>query len=250
MELPPILLVPVVTELEWQIEPMIAEWTEVAAFDAPGVGAEPPAEERTRRAIADRGILEIERRGWERCVVAGDEFGSVTAALLASLVPERVAGLALGHASLSLDTQGPRPALMEEVLETFGSMIRTSYRAYARALSQLTKGSYDDDFVERYIEQVPQPLMAEYEAHIQVDVTEERVEHTLAKLDVPLLFAEHQDCLLWTAESFADIRARFPAARTCVCSEKPSVSPVFARALRDLCEQVASDSAPSSASSS
>ncbi len=234
------------TELEWTIEPLIAEWAEVASFDAPGVGVEPPARERTRRVVAERGIEEIERRGWDRCVVAGDEFGAVTAALLASLVPERVAGVALGHASLSLDTQPPRPALMEEVLETFGAMIRTSYRAYARSLSQLTKGSYDDEFVEEYIARIPQDVMAEYESDMQVELPEERVEHTLAGLDAPLLLAEHLDCLLWTHESFEDITARFPDARTCVCSEKPSVSPVFAEALRGLCQQVASGSrAPS-----
>jgi hypothetical protein len=128
---------------------------------------------------------------------------------------------------------------MEEVLETFGSMIRTSYRAYARALSQLTKGSYDDDFVERYIARVPQDLMAEYEKHIQVDLPEERVERTLGRLDVPLLLAEHRECLLWTHEGFQDITAEFPDARTCACTEKPSVSPVFADALHDLCRTVA-----------
>ena len=245
MQPPPVLLVPVVTELEWTIAPQIREWTEVAAFDAPGVGEEPPAEERTRRVIAERGIEEIESRGWDRCVVAGDEFGAVTAALLASLAPDRVAGLALGHASLSLDAHPPRPALIGDVLETFSAMIRTSYRAYARSLSQLTKGSYDDDFVERYIARIPQPLMADYEAHIQADLPGERVEHTLAELDVPLLFAEHLDCLLWTHESFEDITARFPGARTCACTEKPSVSPVFADALRELCEEIASSTSPS-----
>jgi hypothetical protein len=76
--------------------------------------------------------------------------------------------------------------------------------------------------------------MAEYETHTQVDLPGERVEDSVAGLDVPLLLAEHRDCLLWTPESFKDMKTRFPEARTCVCSEKPSVSPVFAEALREL----------------
>ena len=239
--LPPVLLVPVLTELEWAIEPQIEEWTEVASFDAPGVGDEPPAEAPTRRAIAERGIEEIERRGWERCVVAGDEFGAVTAGVLASLVPERVAGLALGHASLSLDTHGPRRPLTAEVLDTFASMIRTSYRAYARALSQVTQGAYGDDFVERYVERVPQEVAQGYADPLYTDLPEERLEESLRGLDVPMLLAEHRPCLMYTPEGFEDVTARFPEARTCTCVDKPSVSPDFVSALHDLCAAIVSE---------
>jgi pimeloyl-ACP methyl ester carboxylesterase len=240
VELPPVLLVPVVTEMEWPIKPLIEEWTEVATYDAPGVGDEQPAGARTRRAIAERGIEEIERRGWERCVVAGDEFGAVTAGLLASLAPERVAGLALGHASLSLDTEGPRRPLTAEVLDTFTSMMRTSYRTYARALSQVTQGAYDDDFADRYVERVPQDVMQDYADALYADVPEERLERTLAGLDVPLLLAEHRPCLIWTPEAFEEITRRFPGALTCTCTDKPSVSPDFVTALHDLCSAIAS----------
>ena len=239
MALPPVLLVPVVTELEWPIKPLIEEWTEVASYDAPGVGDEPPAQPPSRRAIAERGVEEIERRGWDRCVVVGDEFGAVTAGVLASLAPERVAGLALGHASLSLDTDSERRPLTGEVLDTFASMIRTNYRAYARALSQVTQGAYGDDFVERYVERVPQRVMEDYTDLLYDDVAEERLERTLAGLDLPLLLAEHRPCLIWTPESFEDVTARFPQARTCTCADKPSVSPDFATALRELCEAAA-----------
>src|SRR3954454_588820 len=239
MDLPPVLLVPVVTELEWSVEPLIAEWTEVASFDAPGVGVETPAEAATRRAIAERGIEEIERRGWERCVVVGDEFGGVTAGVIASLAPQRVAGLALGHASLSLDADGPRRPLTAEVLETFASMIRTSYRSYARAMSQVTQGAYGDDFVERYMERVPQQVMQEYGDALYRALPEERLEHTLSRVDVPLLFAEHRPCLAFTPEGFEDIAARFPDARTCTCPDKPSVSPDFVRALHEMCVEIA-----------
>jgi pimeloyl-ACP methyl ester carboxylesterase len=233
--LPPVLLVPNATEMEWRIKPLIAEWTEVASYDAPGVGDEPPPEATTRRAIAERGIEEIERRGWERCVVVGDEFGAVTAGLLASRVPERVAGLALGHASLSLDAEGQRRPVTAEVLDTFAGMMRSNYRAYARALSQVTQGAYDDDFADRWLERIPQQLMLDY-GSIFLDLPGERLEDSLASLDVPLLLAEHRPCLIFTAEGFEDIVARFPDAATWSGAEKPSVSADFAAALREFCE--------------
>jgi pimeloyl-ACP methyl ester carboxylesterase len=240
MTLPPVLLVPNVTELEWSIKPLIEDWTHVASYDAPGVAGEPSSGPPSRRAVAERGIDELDRRGWERCVIVGDEFGAVTAALLASMAPERTAALALGHPSLSLGRDPPRAALTGDVLEAFESMASTNYRAYARALTQVTQGSYDDDVAERYIERVPQDVAASYEACLNVDAPGERTEETLTGLDIPLLLAEHRSCLIWTRESFEDVTARFPTARTCSCEDKPSVSPVFVEALRDLCAAVAS----------
>jgi pimeloyl-ACP methyl ester carboxylesterase len=238
--MPSVLLVPVVTGLEWAIAPQVAEWTEVATYDAPGVGAEPAPREYTRRAVAERGIAEIDRRGWGRCVVAGDEFGAVTASLLASLAPERVTGLALGHPSLSLDTEDDRPALNKEVLDAFLFMQRTNYHAYAHALSQVTQGAYPEDFTEQYIERVPQDVTLSYDVlyHAEAD---ERPERTLSRIQAPLLLAEHRGCLLWTAESYRDIMAAHPGARTLRCTAKPSVSDEFALALREFCAELASE---------
>ena len=42
MSRPRLLLMPTVTEVEWmQDQATVAEWAEVASFDAPGVGDEP-----------------------------------------------------------------------------------------------------------------------------------------------------------------------------------------------------------------
>lgn len=233
----PVLLVPVITELEWAIAPMLAEVTEVATFDAPGVGSEPPPARFDRSAIAERGLREIEDRGWDRCVVAGDEFGSVTAALLASLAPERVAALALGHAALSLDTGGARAPLNRDVLEAFTGMERTNYRAYAQAISQVTQGSYDEDFVAAYIERVPQDVTLAYRG-VHATGEGERLDRLLSGFEGALLLAEHRPCLIFTREGFADAASAFDRARTIVCEEKPSVSPEFARGIRELCTTV------------
>jgi hypothetical protein len=42
MPRPRILLVPHFSDLEWRIKPLLEGWAQVASFDAPGVGGEPP----------------------------------------------------------------------------------------------------------------------------------------------------------------------------------------------------------------
>jgi hypothetical protein len=61
----------------------------------------------------------------------------------------------------------------------------------------------------------------------------------LAALDVPLLLAKHEGCLGRTDEGFEDIVASFPEARTAICPEQCSSSPVFAEAVRAFCDTVA-----------
>ena len=77
MERPRLLLVPMLTELEWVIKPQLEEWAEVATYDAPGVGDEPPVEDPGSEATARRGLAEADRRGWDSFVVVADEFGVV-----------------------------------------------------------------------------------------------------------------------------------------------------------------------------
>ena len=81
---PQILLVPSWSEVQWAIKPQLEEWADVASYDPPGVGTEPPVEGRLPEAIVARGAAEIERRGWTGCIVAGDDFGSVFATLIAA----------------------------------------------------------------------------------------------------------------------------------------------------------------------
>ena len=66
-ERPQILLVPSWSEVQWAIKPLLAEWADVASFDPPGVGAEPPAEGRIPEAIVARGAAEI-----DECLQAPD----------------------------------------------------------------------------------------------------------------------------------------------------------------------------------
>jgi len=236
MERPRLLLVPQVCALDWQIAPRLAEWAEVATFDAPGVGDEPSAGGLVREEIARRGLEQLDRIGWERCLVVADEFAVPTALLLARMRPEAVAGLALGHACLSHDVEGDRPPVNGGVLDALVQITQTDHRTWARHLTQVTQGAYDDDLVERYLERVPREVAAEFGRLMRAgDRSMRETLDQLAAGGVPMLFARHDGCLMFTPEGYADAVAAFPAARTFSTPEKPSASPAFAEALRSFC---------------
>jgi hypothetical protein len=236
MERPRLLLVPQVCALDWPIASRLAEWAEVATYDAPGVGDEPAAGEIDREAIARRGLDELDRLGWERCILVADEFGVPTALLLARMRLKAVAGLVLGHACLSHDVEGDRPPVSRAVVELFVQVAHNDHRTWARHLTQVTQGAYDDDLAERYLERVP-PRMAAQLARIiqQNDPSMRETLEQLAARRVPMLFAGHDGCLMFTPEGYADAVEAFPAAITVSTSEKPSASPAFAEALHSFC---------------
>ena len=110
---PRLLLLPGYSELEWVIRPQLEEWAEVAVFDAPGVGDESPPGAYDSAALAERAAAEVDRLGWQSCVLAADEFAIAAALKFAAQQPDAVQGLALGHACLSFspDADPPRSTL-------------------------------------------------------------------------------------------------------------------------------------------
>jgi hypothetical protein len=235
---PRLLLVPLLTEIEWLTKPVLEEWAAVASFDAPGVGDEPPAEVFGREAIASRGLAELDRRGWDSCVVVADGSAISTALHLARARPSAVEALALGHARLSDDMEGERAPRNREVFEAFGQLLRVDYGNFARyGLAQATHGSYDEELAQRMLERIPRELgEPAWEMVIQQG---ERFEPVLRELGVPLLFAKHDGCLGETEEGFEDAVAAFPEAHTVSVAEAPSVSPEFAVALRSFVSDLA-----------
>jgi pimeloyl-ACP methyl ester carboxylesterase len=232
MDKPKILLVPTVTEVEWKIKPLLEEWAAVAAFDAPGVGNEPMTEP-TIDAIVARGLAELDSRGWDRCVVVGDEVGAAQAARLAAKRPGAARALVMGHPALDLNAGGRRPALNREVRDVLLQIARNDYRSYVRALTQVTQDAYDEELADEYMARATQEITTSY-----VDEFFGRAERldllpALRSLDVPMLLVEHAGCLLWTRESFEDAIAALPNAIRTSVDQKPSVSPAFAQILRD-----------------
>jgi pimeloyl-ACP methyl ester carboxylesterase len=245
-----ILLCPQFTEVEWAIAPQLSEWAEVATFDAPGVGDEPISgdgpERFTRELVVQRGLQEIERLGWDAYFVAGDGWGTATAVRVAVARPERVLGLALGHASLNYETEGERPAVNGELVAAMTQLLRTNYDAFVRyglvqfTQGQSSEGGFDEDLVDRMIDRYPPMEVAAQVWEMQVGRPEPMGE-LLRELAKPLLLAEHHGCLPFTAEGYEDAVSAFPTARTASIRGAPSASDEFAAALRDFCEDVLRD---------
>ena len=238
MDRPRLLLVPMLTELEWMIKPDLEEWADVATYDAPGVGNEPPVGELSSKATGMRGLEEADRRGWDEFIVVADEFGVVAAVHLAVAAGDRVQALALGHARVSNVMDGERPALNGEVLAAIQSLLRTDPRTYVRQLFKMTggeaaQGGYAEGPIDEWLERVPMEVAEVFYAAREDEGAALR--ENLAALDVPMLLAQHVGCLMFTDEGFEDAVAAIPDAEVHRCTEKPSTSPEFAQLLREFC---------------
>ncbi len=238
MTKPRIFLVPVWTELEWTIRPLLEEWAEVASYDPTGGTGAHAEPELSRQWLVDRGLEELDALGWEGCTIVADHFGAGTALRIASARPTSVHGVALGHATPSWDSDGERPPINEEVWAAMVQLLKTDYGNFVRnGLSQLTQGSYDPELADAMLERVPVSYMRSSWELIRAEP--EPIPELIASLDCSLLFARHGGCLLFNDEGFEDIVARFPDARTTVTEKAPSADPGFAAAVRSLAEEIA-----------
>jgi hypothetical protein len=223
----------------------VAEWAEVASYDAPGVGDEPAPERYGLDSLISRGVAELDRLGWERCVLVGDEHGVFPAVGIAAARPDLIAGLALGHACLSYDLEGERAPVRGQMMSAMTQLAEMDYRSFARALTQLTQEGIDEETADEYIRRVPQEVTLGYLPTLVREADKIQVESTLRDLDVPMLFAKHDGCLAWTDEGFEDAVAAFPQAMTFSNKQKPSASPEFVEALHELCAGLDWDQATS-----
>jgi pimeloyl-ACP methyl ester carboxylesterase len=234
---PRLLLVPTATEVEWRIKPLLEEWADVASFDVPGIGGS-PGSEASAQAIVDRGLAEIDERGWDSCFVVGDEIGAAQAIRLAAARPEVLDGLALGHPSLSLRGDGPRAPLNAEVQDALIRVGTTDFRSYVRALTQVTRQGYSEDFADEFMERVsPEGINAYLQQLLGPDGGED-LEPLLRSVRAPVLLVEHTGCVMWTREGYEAVVEALPGARTASLAEKPSVAPAFSEMLRGFCRDV------------
>jgi hypothetical protein len=241
MERVRLLLVPTLTDMEWVIKPLLEEWAEVAAYDAPGVGDEPPVDDLGPEAVATRGLAEVEGRGWDSFVLVADEFSLPAASHVAAGAGSALQALVLGHARISNSTEGARPAINSEVLAGIRTLMRTDARSFVRQMFKMTAGEglvggYGDEMVDEYLERVPIELGIPFYDTVALD--EAGMAERLTRVEVPVLLAQHRGCLMFTEEGFDDAVAAFPAASVVRCTDKPSTSEHFARALRAFCEEL------------
>src|SRR5687767_6869310 len=137
---PRLLLLPAYCEFEWVIAPRLEKWAEVAMFDAPGVGDEPPPAAYDSEAVAERAAAELDRLGWQDRFLVADEFAIAAALKLAARRLDAVQGLALGHACLTLSPDGDPPAINAEVAAAFTQVAELDDRTFIRHLTQITQG--------------------------------------------------------------------------------------------------------------
>jgi pimeloyl-ACP methyl ester carboxylesterase len=244
MSRPRILLVPALTELEWTIRPLLEEWADVASYDAPGVGAEPPAEGSPFRARARRGLAELDRRGWDRVVVVGDELGSLGALLLARDRPEAVRALALGHPIVSFDLTSERRSLSGAVVDAHFQLAEASHRAFVLEQFRTWVGirrrpapdAEADRLAERFLARVPHAVATSFYGDVRENAETYAAELQTARKDLPrlpTLLVRHEGCLMFTPEGFEEAAAAMPDAETAATYSKPSVDPAFDDALRE-----------------
>jgi hypothetical protein len=250
---PRLLLVPGFTELEWTIKPGLEEWAEVASFDPPSVGDEPipPEFERAfergepviRKAVAWRGLQEVQRRGWDEYFLVADGDGNGAAALIAHERPDAVEGIAMGHAVLSYEMGGDRPPINKEIWHAMRQLLHQDYQSFIRhGIVQLTQGSYGDELAQKMVERFPSREIVELgwdsARDEPIDVGE-----ILRAVGCPLLLAKHEGCLGYTPEGYEDAVAAFPHARTASTPQACAVSDEFADSVREFCREVLSGSA-------
>jgi pimeloyl-ACP methyl ester carboxylesterase len=247
MERPQLLLVPEFTELEWVIAPKLAEWAEVATYDPPGVGREPMEDEeieavrrgerRIRELMVRRGLEEVDRRGWKRFFIVAGGWSSATATRIALERPDAVRAIALGHACLSYEMEGERAPVNGEVWAAMRQLLHQDHRGFIRyGIVQMTQGSVDDVVAKRMLERFPDREFIEL-AWEALATEREPIGVMLEQIGCPLLLAEHQGCIAFTAEGFEDAVAAFPKARVVRVPETPGTSEQFAKELREFCEE-------------
>jgi pimeloyl-ACP methyl ester carboxylesterase len=240
---PRLLLCPQFTEVEWTIAPQIAEWAEVATFDAPGVGDEPipgggDLMDLDRELVVQRALQEVDRLGWDSYFVVGDAWGTATAVRVAAARPEPLLGLALGHACLSYQREGERPAVSNEVTAAMTQLLRSDYDSFVRyGMTQFTQGAFDEETSEKIVARFPPMDIASRIWEMNID-RPEPIGELLGQLDTPILLAKHEGCLVFTAEGYEDAIRALPEAHRTSVGKAPSASDEFAAALRNFCEQV------------
>jgi pimeloyl-ACP methyl ester carboxylesterase len=230
MSKPCILLVPEFTEVQWTIKPLLEQWAEVRSYDPPGVGSEPSDRGLSREAVLERGLKELDQSGWERFFVVADGWAIASAARIAERHPEGVAGIALGHASLSYHREGERAPINREVFSAMDQLIRSDARSFIRyGIAQATGGSIDEDVAERMVARMPVERLAEGWEALTAD---EDFGDLLGRIECPMLLAKHEGCLMSTDEGFDDAAELLPHAPKIAVPDAPCASPDFAEALR------------------
>jgi hypothetical protein len=104
-------------------------------------------------------------------------------------------------------------------------------RSFGRAITQLTQGALDEQWVDDFLASVPRDTAAARTGQLGGLELVSR----LAEPDLEVLLGCHMSCMMWTREGFEDAVAAVPHARTVECDVVPLADEGFAAAVRELC---------------
>ena len=141
MERPRLLLVPMLTELEWVIKPAARGMGRRRELRRAGRRRRAPVDDPGSEATARRGLEEVDRRGWDRFVVVADEFGAASRRRTLRSQP----GPAPGHraracARVERRRAGPGRRSTARCCTGIQSLLRTDPRTFVRQMFKMTGG--------------------------------------------------------------------------------------------------------------
>ena len=235
---PRLFYVPIAAAFEAERVAEQVDWADVESCDSPGAGAARGSEPRGVAGVVDSALARLEELGWESCCIIGDSHGQAAAIEVALARPERVLAVGISHAAAHYRLEGERPAMTPAVHDAAARLLDTDYRSFARAITQLTLGLADDEWIERWIAEVPQPVTQSVLGELS-DRQPDLVAR-LADSELPVVLGQHLGCLMWTPEAFADARAALPHARAVRCEGIPAQDDAFLAAVREASGWVAS----------
>jgi nucleotide-binding universal stress UspA family protein len=191
-----------------------------------------------RHTPVKRALQELDRRGWERYFVMSDGWGNSSGVRVALERPQGVEGLVLGHTRLSHRRAGERAPINGAVWEAMNELVHRDHEEFIlHGITQVTGGSVSEEVARKMVDRFPADLIVTgFELLTGED---DELGELMGKLDCPMLFAKHEECLMATEEGFDDAAAAFPDARTITVREAPQTSAKFATAIRAFCEEIA-----------
>jgi hypothetical protein len=116
-------------------------------------------------------------------------------------------------------------------------LLRQDREAFIRyGIAQSTAGSVSNELAQQMIDRFPKDLvLLGWERWTAED---DEFAAILKELDVPLLLAKHEGCLMSTDEGFEDAVAELQPSRAISVPVAPATSDEFAAAVREFCEEV------------
>jgi hypothetical protein len=231
---PRILFVPIFGAFEARpFRELAGDWADVESFDGPGAGTRRDEAPGGIEAMAAAASERLDELGWPSCVVVCDSHAQAVGIELA-LTDSRVAGICISHAAARYSTEGERSTLNSAVHAAAAQLLTSDLRSFAHALTQLTQGQIDEDWVDAFIADVPRATAAARTGRLDGRELVARLRDS----EVEVVLGMHSGCLMWTPEGFEDAAALVPRAVTVVCDEVPNADPAFLAAARELCARV------------